>query len=59
MIRQAQQDGKIASHIPIIAVTANARPEQLQAAIDIGMDDAISKPFRVDALEKIVKRVLA
>ncbi|THX15571.1 hypothetical protein D6D13_02136 [Aureobasidium pullulans] len=58
MIRQAQQDGDITNHIPIIAVTANARSEQLQAAIDVGMDDGISKPFRVDDLEKIVEKVV-
>ncbi|CAD0039078.1 unnamed protein product [Aureobasidium pullulans] len=58
MIRQAQQDGDITNHIPIIAVTANARSEQLQAAIDVGMDDGISKPFRVDDLEKIIEKVV-
>ncbi|THW56846.1 hypothetical protein D6D20_08414 [Aureobasidium pullulans] len=58
MIRQAQQDGDITNHIPIIAVTANARSEQLQAAIDVGMDDGISKPFRIDDLEKIIEKVV-
>ena len=58
MIRKAQQDGDITNHIPIIAVTANARSEQLQAAIDVGMDDGISKPFRVDDLEKIIEKVV-
>ncbi|TIA50996.1 hypothetical protein D6C83_04664 [Aureobasidium pullulans] len=58
MIRQAQQDGEITNHIPIIAVTANARSEQLQAAIDVGMDDGISKPFRIDDLEKIIEKVV-
>lgn len=32
LIRPAQRAGSITKHIPIIAVTANARPEQLKLA---------------------------
>ncbi|KAI5196054.1 hypothetical protein AUEXF2481DRAFT_27058 [Aureobasidium subglaciale EXF-2481] len=58
MIRQAQQDGDITNHIPIIAVTANARLEQLHSVIEAGMDDAISKPFRVNDLKAVIDGVL-
>ncbi|KAF1998942.1 hypothetical protein P154DRAFT_602525 [Amniculicola lignicola CBS 123094] len=47
--------------IPILAVSANARSEQVKQAIEAGMDDAISKPFRIHELwpkvEGIVPRL--
>ncbi|TKX25946.1 histidine kinase-like protein 2 [Elsinoe australis] len=53
-IRRYQSEGLIVSHIPIIAVSANARTEQVGQALQCGMDDAISKPFRiVDLMPKI------
>jgi CheY-like chemotaxis protein len=36
--------------IPVLAVSANARMEQIQEALSAGMDDAISKPFRIPEL---------
>ena len=36
-IRELEQEGKLAGHVPIIAVTANARAEQVQTALDAGM----------------------
>ncbi|KAL1297565.1 hypothetical protein AAFC00_006132 [Neodothiora populina] len=55
-IRDYQKQGEISGHIPIIAVSANARPEQTREAISAGMDDAISKPFRiVEIIPKIDK----
>ncbi|KAF2219000.1 hypothetical protein BDZ85DRAFT_61750 [Elsinoe ampelina] len=57
-IRQLQGEGKIQGHIPIIAVSANARSEQVGEALKCGMDDAISKPFRiVDLMPKIERLV--
>jgi DNA-binding response OmpR family regulator len=35
---------------PIMAVSANARSEQVLQAKEAGMDDAISKPFRIAEL---------
>jgi CheY-like chemotaxis protein len=53
-IRELEREGKIRVHVPIIAVTANARQEQIQTAIDAGMDDVVSKPFRIpDLVPKI------
>lgn len=48
-IRQFENDGQIKSHIPIIAVSANARPEQIQEMMEAGMDESISKPFRYES----------
>lgn len=36
-IRDLQREGKIKGHVPIIAVTANARTEQMDVAIEAGM----------------------
>lgn len=41
---------KIKSRIPILGVSANARMEQINEAIEAGMDDTISKPFRIPDL---------
>ncbi|KAI0521539.1 histidine kinase [Xylaria bambusicola] len=49
-IRELERDGTITSHIPIIAVTAYARPEQIENAKAAGVDDVISKPFRIPEL---------
>lgn len=49
-VRQAQADGSLKRHLPIISVSANARDSHVSDAFDSGMDDAISKPFRVKDL---------
>lgn len=37
-------------HVPIIAVTANARSEQIDTAMSAGMDAVQPKPFRIPEL---------
>ncbi|PHH73226.1 hypothetical protein CDD82_5601 [Ophiocordyceps australis] len=49
-IRELERQGVIVKHIPIIAVTAYARPEQIENAKAAGIDDVISKPFRIPEL---------
>ena len=49
-IREYQGSGKITSHVPVIAVTANARSEQIAVAIEAGMDQVVTKPFRIPEL---------
>ncbi|EME78838.1 histidine kinase [Pseudocercospora fijiensis CIRAD86] len=49
-IRERQNNGKIVSHVPVIAVTANARSEQISTAIEAGMDRVVTKPFRIPEL---------
>ena len=36
-IRRLEASGDVTSHVPIIAVTANARSEQIDTALDVGM----------------------
>lgn len=53
-IREMEKEGKLVRHVPVIAVTANARNEQIKTAIEAGMDDVVSKPFRIpDLIPKI------
>jgi CheY-like chemotaxis protein len=53
-IRELEKAGDITCHIPIIAVTANARSEQIATLLSAGMDDVVSKPFRIgDLIPKI------
>lgn len=46
-IREMEAEGLIHGRLPIIAVTANARGEQIAHAKDSGMDDVMPKPFRI------------
>ncbi|KAH6853355.1 hypothetical protein B0I37DRAFT_4444 [Chaetomium sp. MPI-CAGE-AT-0009] len=58
-IRRLEAEGTITQHIPIIAVTAYARPEQVENAKAAGVDGVISKPFRISELiPKIEELVL-
>lgn len=36
-IRELEKEGKLVRHVPVIAVTANARSEQIKTALDAGM----------------------
>ncbi|ESZ97348.1 M4R8, histidine kinase-group XI protein [Sclerotinia borealis F-4128] len=58
-IRALEADGTIVRHVPIIAVTANARLEQIETAIATGMDDVVSKPFRIPDLIPKVEALVA
>jgi CheY-like chemotaxis protein len=57
-IRAWEKEGRISSHIPIIAVSANARPEQRESAMQAGMDDCVAKPFRIGELVLRIERLI-
>ncbi|KAG6043778.1 hypothetical protein E4U39_004146 [Claviceps sp. Clav50 group G5] len=57
-IRELEREGTIVKHIPIIAVTAYARPEQVQKAQDAGMDEVMPKPFRMTDLIPKIKDIV-
>jgi CheY-like chemotaxis protein len=46
------------SHIPIIAITANAMLGDKEKCISAGIDDYISKPFQPSALIEIIKKFI-
>ncbi|GAB7337795.1 hypothetical protein MBLNU457_4206t1 [Dothideomycetes sp. NU457] len=49
-IRELEQEGVLVRHIPVMAVTANARQEQKDMVIAAGMDDVTTKPFKIPEL---------
>ncbi|QDS77374.1 hypothetical protein FKW77_005719 [Venturia effusa] len=49
-IRELEAEGKLEGHQATIAVTANARPDHVKAALDAGMDGVTTKPYRMDDL---------
>ncbi|KAK2468318.1 hypothetical protein H9L39_19964 [Fusarium oxysporum f. sp. albedinis] len=53
-IRRMEKEAVIKEHVPVIAVTANVRDEQIRTALQNGMDDLVSKPFRIpEVMSKI------
>ncbi|KAG8832025.1 hypothetical protein FRC20_008019 [Serendipita sp. 405] len=52
-LRRLEESGKIPPQ-RIIALTGNARSEQVQNALAAGMDEVMTKPYKlVDLLERI------
>jgi PAS domain S-box-containing protein len=47
-----------ADRLPIVAMTANAYPEDVQACLDAGMQEELVKPIRIPAMEKAIRRWL-
>ncbi|TVY44434.1 Hybrid signal transduction histidine kinase K [Lachnellula occidentalis] len=58
-IRMLERTGQLIGHVEIIATTANARSEQLQKALESGIDSVISKPFLVNDLLKQMRERLS
>ena len=58
-IRALHATGRLATRVPIVAVSANARSEQVGGALACGMDDAICKPFRVVELMGKIEGLVA
>jgi CheY-like chemotaxis protein len=57
-IRELEREGKITGHVPVVAVTANARSQQRMTAKEAGMDDVVTKPYRVSEILGQVSKVL-
>jgi len=45
-------------HIPIVAVSANAMPNDVAQALEAGFRDYLTKPFQVDRLFEVLKQIL-
>lgn len=57
-VREMESQGTLKGHLPVIAVTANARAEQQVLALEAGMDSVVTKPFRLLELLPELKRVM-
>ncbi|KAF4968578.1 hypothetical protein FSARC_4051 [Fusarium sarcochroum] len=65
IIRELEAEGELfcasGGRIPIIAVTANARPEQVMEAKQAGCDDVLVKPYRIpeliEKMQVVVRRM--
>ena len=57
-IRKMEEEDRISKRVPVIAVTANVRDEQVSSAKRSGMDDVVSKPFRIPELLKKIEALL-
>jgi len=55
-IRQREQQTN--THLPIIGMTADTVTHDLQACLEVGMDDVLDKPLVVDSLKKILNKWL-
>ena len=52
-LRRRQNGGR---HVPVVAMTANAFAADREACLQAGMDDYLSKPVELRALEEVLQR---
>ena len=45
-------------HVPIVAMTAHAFKEDMESCLEAGMDDYITKPFRLTDVVRVINQVL-
>ena len=57
-IRRLEKEG-VMKHLPIIAITSNARQEQQEMALDAGMTGVITKPVTVREVLKKIRELRA
>ena len=55
-LRELVKKGEI-ERIPILGLSAHVRQEQKDAMKEAGMDDAISKPYKIEELEAKIASV--
>lgn len=58
-IRQLERQGLLVRRVPVIGVTANVREQQIERAVQAGMDHVVGKPFRVAELLVSMREVVA
>ena len=54
--RAIRELNRIDSNLPIIALSANAYAEDIKKTKDAGMDDYVSKPFKIENLVEMIDK---
>ncbi|KAJ4991421.1 hsp90-like protein [Stagonosporopsis vannaccii] len=55
-VRQLQHEGLLTRNIPMIAITGNARLEQVEEMRQCGFNDVVTKPYKINELLGVIKR---
>ena len=55
-IRELEKTGDLKTHIPIVALTANAMQEDRERCARAGMDDYMTKPVSVEQFARVLSR---
>lgn len=55
-VRQLQQEGLLSRDIPMIAITGNARLEQVEEMRQCGFDDVVTKPYKINELLRVIEQ---
>lgn len=55
---QQLQSNKLTNHIPVIAISADAMPQQIQKAKELGFYHYLTKPVIIEELQKVIANIL-
>ena len=56
LLRPPRRQGEASVRLPVVGLTASALKGDREACVAAGMDDYLSKPFKRDALRRVIER---
>lgn len=57
-IRELEREGRFPKRLPVVAVTANVRQEQVDNALKAGVDRVLSKPFTTGEALDVIREIV-